>query len=120
MNKSVFETRAELIGYGRHGVIDVTIRRQNGTTFTFAATLLESAFECAKLNADLYYKSIGTSRYKEQKKKKRISLILNTKAWQQQVDDSVNFLTMVDADSCQYCKVAVRRVEKIEPVKFVR
>lgn len=112
-----FMLRGVLIEMARVGIVEIAVRRQNGTIHRFQATLRECALECARKNADLYYKSIGSSRYKETKKRK--ALIETVETWQQKVDKSINLLFVVDAESCSWRKVSVRRLVEVVPIEYI-
>lgn len=112
-----FMLRGVLIELAREGIVEIAMRRQDGTIHRFLATLRATALECAKDNADLYYKSINSSRYKETKKRKAMREGVET--WHEKVDKSINLLFVVDPESCTWRKVSVRRLVEVIPIEYV-
>ena len=112
-----FMLRAKLIEFARVGIVNVTIRRQDNSLFTFPCTLRDTSMECAKMNADLYYKSIGSSRYKEQAKRKKLKVEKET--WEQKLDKSINLLYVVNTDDFRWFKLNIRRMVEIEPIEYI-
>lgn len=112
-----FMLRSVLIEMARVGVVEITMRRQDGSLHVFEATLRETALTCARENADLYYKSINSSRYKEAKKRK--ALIEKKLTWEEMLDRSINLLYVVEADTCQWKKVSVRKLVEVKGIEYI-
>ena len=113
------ETRMRLICMAMTGVVDVTIVRNNGTLFKMTTTLLPNSRECATTNADLYYKSIGTTRYKvrKEKKSKREKVLDKYREWEELLERSLNLLFMVDIEEFRWKCVPINRIVDIEWAK---
>lgn len=111
--------RRSIVEMAMHGVVELTMRRTNGTHFKFEGTLLPSSRECATINADNYYKNLGTTRARV-KAAKRKSLIADTYSWTERVERSINLFYIVDITDFRWRQVSVRAVVDVKVLKIFR
>lgn len=102
IDKNRITLRMQLVQAAMEGVIHISMRRSNGSVFKFPATLLPTSMECATLNGDEYYKSIGTTRAKHQREKKLAALKEKALTWQEKVERSINLFYIVDAEEFKW------------------
>lgn len=108
LNKNTLK-RLELVDMAMHGIVRVTMRRQNGTAYTFEATLLPTSQECAKMNTEEYYREQGTTRARVSRERAKKRKILDEHmSWIDKVDRSINLFYLVDAETFRWRQVSLR------------
>lgn len=106
--KNMSLIRRMIVANARDGEVCIHMKRGNGTIWKFNATLSESARICAEFNSQEYYRSIGTTKAKIQReRRKRKEMLENVRTYLEYKLYDLIYFWVVDTEEFRWRRVSM-------------